>query len=66
MNRYCTWPGQALGYKTGHNEINRLRDAAKARMGARFDVRGFNDTVVQTGGVPLGVLAKVVERWAAA
>lgn len=66
LNRYCTWPGQALGYKTGHNEINRLRDAAKAKLGARFDVRGFNDTVVQTGGVPLGVLAKVVERWAAA
>jgi len=63
LRRYCTWPGQALGYKTGHNEINRLRDAAKARMGARFDVRGFNDVVVQTGGVPLGVLATVVERW---
>ncbi|KQT33805.1 twin-arginine translocation pathway signal [Sphingomonas sp. Leaf412] len=63
LNRYCTWPGQALGYKTGHNEINRLRDAAKARMGARFDVRGFNDTVVQAGGMPLDVLAAVVERW---
>ncbi|OJU18710.1 MULTISPECIES: DUF885 family protein [unclassified Sphingomonas] len=65
LNRYCTWPGQALGYKTGHNEINRLRDVAKAKLGARFDVRGFNDAVVQTGGVPLGVLAKVVDRWAA-
>ncbi|MBV8238060.1 MAG: DUF885 family protein [Sphingomonas sp.] len=64
LNRYCTWPGQALGYKTGHNEINRLRDVAKAKLGARFDVRGFNDAVVQTGGVPLGVLAKVVDRWA--
>ncbi|WEK43467.1 MAG: DUF885 family protein [Candidatus Sphingomonas colombiensis] len=66
LNRYCTWPGQALGYKTGHNEINRLRDTAKAKMGPRFDVRGFDDTVVQTGGVPLGVLAKVVDRWTAA
>ena len=65
LNRYCTWPGQALGYKTGHNEINRLRDVAKAKLGARFDVRGFNDAVVQTGGVPLGVLGKVVDRWAA-
>ncbi|WP_258890126.1 DUF885 family protein [Sphingomonas sp. SUN019] len=65
LRRYCTWPGQALGYKTGHNEINGLRDAAKAKLGARFDVRGFNDTVVQTGGVPLGVLATVVERWSA-
>ena len=64
--RYCAWPGQALGYKTGHNEINRLRDAAKAKLGARFDVRGFNDTVVQAGGMPLSVLGAVVERWTAA
>lgn len=64
-NRYCVWPGQALGYKTGHNEINRLRTAAKAKMGARFDVRAFNDTVVQAGGMPLAVLAQVVERWSA-
>lgn len=65
VNRYCIWPGQALGYKTGHNEINRLRDDAKARLGKSFDVRGFNDTVVQAGGMPLGVLAKVVDRWVA-
>ncbi|MCC2979079.1 MULTISPECIES: DUF885 domain-containing protein [unclassified Sphingomonas] len=66
INRYCIWPGQALGYKTGHNEINRLRDHAKARLAGRFDVRGFNDVVVQAGGMPLGVLAKVVDRWVAA
>lgn len=65
INRYCIWPGQALGYKTGHNEINRLREATKARLGTRFDVRGFNDAVVQAGGMPLGVLGKVVDRWAA-
>ncbi|WP_085809592.1 DUF885 family protein [Sphingomonas sp. TZW2008] len=65
VNRYCVWPGQALGYKMGHNEINRLRDDAKARLGARFDVRGFNDVVVQAGGMPLGVLGKIVDRWVA-
>lgn len=65
INRYCVWPGQALGYKTGHNEINRLRESAKATLGARFDVRGFNDAVVQAGGMPLGVLATVVDRWVA-
>ncbi|MDF2603696.1 DUF885 family protein [Sphingomonas sp.] len=63
INRYCVWPGQALGYKTGHNEINRLRDAARQKLGARFDVRGFNDAVVQAGGMPLGVLGKLVDRW---
>lgn len=65
INRYCIWPGQALGYKTGHNEINRLRDDAKAKLGGRFDVRRFNDAVIQAGGMPLGVLAKVVDRWVA-
>jgi uncharacterized protein (DUF885 family) len=65
VNRYCIWPAQALGYKTGHNEINRLREAAKAKLGARFDLRGFNDAVVQAGGMPLGVLATVVDRWVA-
>ncbi len=65
INRYCVWPGQALGYKTGHNEINRLRKVAQAKMGARFDVRAFNDTVVQAGGMPLAVLGQVVDRWAA-
>jgi uncharacterized protein (DUF885 family) len=65
INRYCIWPGQALGYKTGHNEINRLREAAKEKLGTRFDVRGFNDAVVQAGGMPLEVLGKVVDRWAA-
>ena len=63
INRYCVWPGQALGYKTGHNEINRLRDVAKQKLGAGFDVRGFNDAVVQAGGMPLGVLGQVVDRW---
>ncbi len=65
INRYCIWPAQALGYKTGHNEINRLRAAAQAKLGAKFDVRGFNDAVVQAGGMPLGVLGQVVDRWTA-
>lgn len=56
-DRYVVSPGQACGYKVGHNEIVRLREAAKARQGAAFDLRAFNDAVVQTGGVPLTVLA---------
>lgn len=62
IDRYCASPGQACGYKIGHNEIIRLRAAAKAKTGAAFDVRDFNDAVVQTGGVPLSVLGKVIER----
>ncbi len=62
IDRYCASPGQACGYKIGHNEIIRLRGVAKAAAGANFDVRDFNDAVVTTGGVPLSVLATVIER----
>jgi uncharacterized protein (DUF885 family) len=62
IDRYCVWPGQACGYKVGHTEINRLRDRAKAAMGARFDVRAFNDLVIGGGSRPLSALASDVER----
>ena len=63
VDRYCSWPGQACGYKVGHTEINRLRDKARATLGPRFDVRRFNDLVVEAGAVPLTVLGKVVDAW---
>ena len=65
VDRYCAWPGQACGYKVGHGEINRLRATAKETLGARFDVRLFNDAVVGGGGVPMTVLAKNVAAWVA-
>jgi uncharacterized protein (DUF885 family) len=65
IDRYCAWPGQACGYKVGHTEINRLRDRAKAALGPRFDVRGYNDLVVETGAVPLTVLSDTVDAWVA-
>jgi uncharacterized protein (DUF885 family) len=61
VDRYCSWPGQACGYKMGHNEINRQRDRAKAALGTRFDLRQFDDTVVTGGNVPLDVLALNVD-----
>jgi uncharacterized protein (DUF885 family) len=63
VDRYCAAPGQACGYKVGHTEIVRLRDQAKAKLGAKFDVRDFDDALVQTGGVPLTVLASVVDAY---
>jgi uncharacterized protein (DUF885 family) len=65
VDRYCSWPGQACGYKVGHSEINRQREKAKTAMGAKFDVKAFNDTVVLGGNVPLDVLAKNVEAYIA-
>ena len=65
VDRYCSWPGQACGYKVGHNEIVRQRDLAKAALGARYDLRAFDDTVVKGGNVPLDVLAKNVSAYIA-
>jgi len=61
VDRYCSWPGQACGYKVGHSEINRQRDRAVAALGPRYDLRQFNDTVVMGGNVPLDVLALNVD-----
>lgn len=63
VDRYCSWPGQACGYKVGHSEINRQRDSAKAALGSRFDLKAFDDTVVRGGNVPLDVLARNVEEY---
>ena len=63
VDRYCSWPGQACGYKVGHTAINRQRERANAALGSRFDLKSFNDTVVLGGNVPLDVLAKNVDEY---
>ncbi|WP_420126220.1 DUF885 domain-containing protein [Longimicrobium sp.] len=63
VDRYCSWPGQACGYKVGHSEINRQRERAQAALGAAFDLKAFNDTVVLGGNVPLDVLATNVDQY---
>jgi uncharacterized protein (DUF885 family) len=63
VDRYCSWPGQACGYKVGHSEINRQRDKAKTALGSKFDLKAFDDTVVLGGNVPLDVLARNVDEY---
>jgi uncharacterized protein (DUF885 family) len=63
VDRYCSWPGQACGYKVGHSEINRQREKAKTALGAKYDLKAFDDTVVLGGNVPLDVLAKNVDEY---
>ena len=63
VDRYCAWPGQACGYKIGHSEINRQRSRAQAALGARYDIKAFNDAVVLGGNVPMDVLAKNVDEY---
>ena len=65
IDRYIALPGQALGYLVGQREILRLRDEARARLGAAFDIRDFHSAVLDHGSLPLSVLGQVVAEWAA-
>jgi uncharacterized protein (DUF885 family) len=65
VDRYCVMPGQACGYKVGHLEILRLRDKAKAALGAKYDLRRFDDAVVLGGNVPMTLLDTVIDDFIA-
>jgi uncharacterized protein (DUF885 family) len=63
VDRYIVWPGQALAYKIGQLEILRLRADARVRLGDRFDINAFHDTVLGAGAVSLTTLGQMVETW---
>ena len=63
VDRYISYPGQALAYMVGRREITRLRTEAAATLGKRFDLRDFHDLVLRAGSLPLPALAATVERW---
>ena len=65
IDRYISLPGQALGYLVGQREILRLRDDARSRLGAAFDIRDFHSAILDHGFLPLAVLGQVVEEWTA-
>lgn len=63
VDRYISWPGQALGYKLGEIEIRRLRAIAEQRLGDRLDLRDFHDQLLWSGSVPLPVLEQKILDW---
>ena len=63
VDRYSAWPGQACSYKVGHSEMLRQRELAKAAMEEHYDLRGFNQAVVDGGNVPLDVLVENISRY---
>jgi uncharacterized protein (DUF885 family) len=63
VDRYIGMPGQALSYKMGQIEILRLRREAESRLGADFDIKGFHDTMLSNGAMPLPMLEEAVDEW---
>ncbi len=66
IDRYISWPAQALSYKLGMLDIERLRAKAEKALGPKFDIRAFHDTVLSMGSVPLPVLDDRIDAFIAA
>ncbi|MBT3425940.1 MAG: DUF885 domain-containing protein [Gammaproteobacteria bacterium] len=63
IDRYISWPGQALAYKLGQLKIQDLRTKAETELGDQFDIRLFHDKVLENGAIPLDILEQQINQW---
>ena len=66
VDRYLSFPGQAVSYMIGRLEMQKIRAAAETEMGNDFDIKGFHDVVLGSGCIPLPTLSRLVEEWSTA
>ena len=63
VDRYISWPGQALAYKVGQLTILRLREKAQRELGDKFDIRAFHDRILGAGALPMEILEQRINGW---
>jgi len=63
IDRYITWPAQALSYKIGELKIRELRSIAEKELGDDFDIREFHDQILSNGSLPLALLEELTIEW---
>ncbi len=66
IDRYITWPAQALSYKIGELKIRELRNIAERELGTEFKIRDFHDQLLANGSLPLALLEELILEWVAA
>lgn len=63
IDRYISWPGQALAYKLGELKLKELRKTAEEKLGSKFNIKEFHDKVLENGAIPLPLLEKKINEW---